>query len=93
MGKYPTSAKDFCWNKPNGELTCVPDEERAAWFNHFSGVLNITSPYRQEVIDEMTSHPPVLELDNPPTFEELENAMSKMKQGKAGGKTGILPEL
>ena len=35
----------------------------------------------------------MLDLDNPPTFEELENAMSKMKRRKVGGKTGILPEL
>ena len=34
-----------------------------------------------------------LELDEPPTEEELENALEKMKMLKAGWKTGILPEL
>ena len=29
----------------------------------------------------------------PPTSEELREAMNKLKRGKAGGRTGILPEL
>ena len=37
--------------------------------------------------------PPCLDRDEPPTEEELEAALSKMKRGKAGGKTGILTEL
>ena len=32
-------------------------------------------------------------LDDPPTSDELGIAMDKMKWGKAGGRTGILPEL
>ena len=37
--------------------------------------------------------PPCIDLDEPPTEEELEAAPSKMKRCKAGGKTDILPEL
>ena len=33
------------------------------------------------------------ELDSPLTEEELFEALSKMKMRKAGGKSGILPEL
>ena len=29
----------------------------------------------------------------PPTVEELDSALSKLRSGKAGGRTGILPEL
>ena len=54
---------------------------------------NIPSQYHQMVLDGMHSLPPALELDHPPTYDELIDALSKLKRGKAGGKTGILPEL
>ena len=41
----------------------------------------------------MPGHPIHRELDDPPTCEELRMALSKLKKGKAGGKSGILPEL
>ena len=41
----------------------------------------------------MPSLPPVMELDHHPTSEELGEEMSKLKRGKAGGRTGILLEL
>ena len=34
-----------------------------------------------------------MELDELPTLDELLDALSKLKRGKAGGKTGILPVL
>lgn len=41
----------------------------------------------------MTTIPPFAELDAAPSEEELVSALSKLKKGKAGGMTGILPEL
>ncbi len=35
----------------------------------------------------------MLELDEVPNEEELLAALSKLKIGKAGGKSGVLPEL
>ena len=63
------------------------------WHLHFVKVLNISSEYREEVIMEMSTLQPVMELDSPPSKEELFEALSKMKMQKAGGKSGILPEL
>ena len=37
--------------------------------------------------------PPHLDLDMPPTEEELMRALTKLKMRKAGGKSGVLPEL
>ena len=79
----------------DGGMTNGPREVRAAWYKHFSSVLNIPSQYRQEVLDVLPSLPPALEVDHlpPPTLEELMEALRKMRRGKAGGRTGILPEL
>ena len=45
------------------------------------------------MIDNMPPLSPILELDSPPSEEELAQALSKLKKRKAGGKSGILPEL
>ncbi len=79
--------------KGNGETTANPEEVKQLWYDHFSEILNIPSEYNQEEIDKLPQHTPHLELDEPPTLEELLKALSKMKRGKASGKTGILPEL
>lgn len=41
----------------------------------------------------MPALPPCVDLDHVPTFEELTEALDKLRKGKAGGKTGVLPEL
>ena len=79
--------------KRDGRVTSGPEEVKATWHQHFTKVLNIPSEYCQKVLDDMPSLPPVMELDHHPTSEELGEKMSKLKRGKAGGRTGILPEL
>ena len=78
--------------KSNGVLTSGPDEVKTMWPQHFSKVLNIPSSFVPDVIEQPTLDP-VLELDGPPSMEELICALSKLKVGKAGGRTRILPEL
>jgi len=79
--------------KENGEVTRSPEEVKQRWHDHFNDVLNAPSQYRQETIEEIPSHPTEWELDDPPTCEELMAALSKLKRGKAGGKTGMTPQL
>ena len=45
------------------------------------------------MIEQMPESAPYHDLDEPPTEEELQLVLTKMKRGKAGGKSGILPEL
>ena len=90
-GRRPTRPTAM-W-KENGEVTRSPEEVKQRWHDHFNNVLNVPSQYRQETIDEIPFHPTEWELDDPPTCEELTVALSKLKKGKAGGKTGIMPEL
>ena len=56
-------------------------------------MLNIPSECREELIIEMSTLQLLMELDSPPFEEELFEALSKMKMQKAGGKSGLLPEL
>ena len=80
--------------KEDGELTKNPEEVRSRWYRHFSNILNIPSEYCEAVVDNLPPQPIRSDLDDdPPTDEELESALNKLKLGKAGGKTGIAPEL
>ena len=92
-GRRP--AKPCAVLKEDGVLTASPAEVRLRWHRHFSRLLNIPSVFQEEVITEMLSQPVCWELDipPPPTEEELGVALDKLKCGKAGGRTGILPEM
>ena len=90
-GRKPIRSAKFY--KQDGSMTETPEEVQKVWVEHFTKVLNVTSQYQQELVDEVPSLDEITTLDVPPSQEELINAMTKLKQGKAGGKTGILPEL
>ena len=79
--------------KEDGTLTQGSEDLAKRWSQHFQRVLNIPSEYREQVIDDIPLLPPLLELDLPPTDEELTEALTKLKIRKAGEKSGILPEL
>ena len=79
--------------KEDGELTQGPTEVIQRWHQYFSKLLDQQDWFEEEVIQQMQILPPCLDFDEPPTEEELEAALAKMKRRKAGGKTGILPEL
>ena len=90
-GRRPT--RQTALLKENGELTASPEEVTARWHGHFKRILNIPTEYKEEVIAEIQQLPIQSHLDEPPSEEEIETALSKLKNGKAGGKTGILPEM
>ena len=79
--------------KSDGQLTKGPGEVLERWYQHFRKVLNVQSVYDEEVIAAMPVLEPMLHLDNPPSMEELEATLSRLKPRKAGGLSGILPEL
>jgi hypothetical protein len=90
-GRKPIRPAKFY--KQDGSMTETPEEVQKVWVEHFTKVLNVTSQHQQELVDEVPSLDEITTLDVTPSQEELINAMTKLKQGKAGGKTGILPEL
>ena len=44
-------------------------------------------------LEQARQRPPQTEMADPPSSEELENAISKLRTGKAAGQSGILPEM
>ena len=52
-----------------------------------------TTTFREEIIDNMPSLTPLMDLDEPPSIKELSEALKRLKNRKVGGKSGILPEL
>ena len=70
--------------KENGDVTTSPDKVKRQWHHHFSKILNLPSMYNQDVIEEMARLPHQLELDDPPTMEELSSALSRLRKRKAG---------
>ena len=91
-GRKPTKPQAVM--KDNGEeLTQGPSEVLTRWHQSFSRLLNVESVFSEEVLESITALPHFAELDTTPSEEELVRVLSKLKSGKAGGKTGILPEL
>lgn len=77
----------------DGQLASHPNMVLNRWREHFRAVLNQSSQLCLEVLESMKTYPTRLELDTPPTMDELVDAVVKMRSGKAGGQNGILPEL
>lgn len=82
-GRRPT--RPSAVRREDGELTQGPTEMLQRWHQHFSKLLNQQSTSKDEVIQRMPMQLPCLDLDEPPTEEELEGAVSKMKKRKAEG--------
>ena len=87
------SVRPSAVKKLNGELAEGEAEVLQRWQQHFATLLNVQSSVDEEVLDAMPIHAQFCEFDDLPTEEELEEAIFKMKKGKAAGKSGILPEL
>ena len=68
-GRRPT--KPSAVFKEDGDLAQGPSEVATRWYQHFLKVVNIPSEYRDDVIDNMPLLALILELDSPPSEEEL----------------------
>ena len=68
-------------------------EQHQRWHRHFSQVLNLTSDFDMRELELTRQRPLRHELAEKPTMTELASAVKKLKNGKAGGSSGILPEM
>ena len=53
----------------------------------------MTSSFDSDVVGNVAQQPVRVDLDHPPTVEEIEEAVSALKSNKAGGKNELTPEL
>ena len=63
------------------------------WRRHFSSILNIRSQFSLEELEKVRQRPIRSRMAELPTMEELILAVGRIKPGKAGGSSGILPEM
>ena len=73
---------------PTRSATVRDENER--WRRHFSSILNIQSEFSVEELERVKLKPELAELL---TEEELMGAIEKLKNGKAAGESGVLPEM
>ena len=60
---------------------------------HFTSILNVESQFKHEEPDRVRQQPMRPQLTEIPSMEELVGAVGKLKNGKAGGSSGIWPEM
>ena len=71
----------------------TPEAQQQRWRRHFSEILNLPSEFSLDELELVRQRPVRVDLTEPPSVEELERAIGKLRSGKAGGKSGILPEM
>ena len=71
----------------------TPLAQQQRWRRHFSAVLNIHSQFDPAELEKVVQRPVRPDLAQPPTLRELTTALGKLKTGKAGGNSNILPEM
>ena len=69
------------------------EEKQQRWKRHFANLLNIESHYSVAELDKIRQRPMRPQPADLPTLDELMDAVGKMKNKKAGGSSGILPEM
>ena len=77
----------------NGNPCTTLEAQQQRWRRHFTKILNIQSQYNAEEINKARQRPVKHHLADVPSMEELIEAVNKLKNGKAGGASGILPEM
>ena len=77
----------------NGNPCTTPSAQQQRWQRHFTNVLNTQSQFNMEEIQSVRQRPQRTYLESKPSICELRGALSKLKNGKAGGSSNILPDM
>lgn len=67
--------------------------QQQQWRRHFTKILNIHSQFSEAEIMKARQRPMRHQLADKPSMDELTSAIGRLKNGKAGGLSGILPEM
>ena len=77
----------------NGNVCTTTESQQDRWRRHFNNILNVQSEFDMEELERVTQRQLKPEIAELPTEEELLNAIEKVKNGRAGGESSILPEM
>ena len=77
----------------NGDPCTSKEEEQQRWKRHFASILNVESHFNPTELGKVNQRPMRPQLAELPSIEDLQKAISKIKNGKAGGSLGTLPEM
>ena len=77
----------------NGNVCNSPTDQGRTWHRHFSKVYNVPTSYEPATVATIEQQEVCEDLADPPTLEELRQAVRRLRNGKAAGGSGILPEL
>ena len=77
----------------NGGVCKSATEQLQRWQQHFEKVLNVRSCFDMSVFDSVHVRSMYGELDDLPSMEELQGAIRCLRNHKAAGASGILPEM
>ena len=77
----------------NGIACTSPKAQYQRWRQHFSRVLNLHSQFDESELEKAKQRPMKNEMSCLPSLEDLCEAITRLKNGKAAGSSGILPEM
>ena len=77
----------------DGNTCTTAKAQQERWRRHFTKILNIQSGFDVEESRKVRQRLPRPEMAEVPSEEELMSAVGKMRNGKAGGESGILSEM
>ena len=79
-----------CIRNDAGELAITDDDKLKAWVEHYARLLNVEFDWPKDMLPEIPPN------DGPPptiSSDMIRKALSKMKNGKAAGPSGIIAEM
>lgn len=77
----------------DGEPCKTTDAQHQRWRQHFNSVLNIRTRFAATEMDRVRQREVKADLANTPSLLEITRALGQLKNGKAAGISGILPEM
>ena len=92
---YGPTQSTLCPVRTADGETLISDREGilSRWAEHFKDLLNRINPMDPTFLDEIPQLPVLLELDDPPSLEEVNKSISGLKNHKAAGPDTIPAEL
>ncbi|XP_037801349.1 uncharacterized protein LOC119596256 [Penaeus monodon] len=92
-GFRPKPIKTAPLKSAKGEIIKDRCKQMKRWAEHYKELYSRETTVTSTALESTQSLPPMVELDTPPTIEELSKAVDNLANGKAPGSDNIPPEV